>query len=175
MPMIIRKCQINDLVSLREVCIETYYDTFKSNTTEENLKLYFDTAYQLETLESELLNPHSEVYLLESESIIAGYLKINIEDAQTEPMGNETLEVQRIYVRSAFKRRGFGNKLLLLAEKRARELDKKRIWLGVWEKNFKAQAFYESNGYHHVGEHQFIAGDQIDIDWIMQKKLDEIN
>lgn len=89
----IRKCEFSDLPNLREVAIATFKDTFSASTSEENMALYFKQAYNLETLKQELENPMSDVYLLESEGLIARFLWINIEDAQTEPMGNETLEV----------------------------------------------------------------------------------
>ena len=102
----IRKCEVKDLPNLREVAIATYRDTFHQNTSDENLALYFKEAYNLDTLKQELENPLSEIYLLESDGEIVAYLKLNIEDAQTEPMGEEALEVQRIYVLKEHKRNG---------------------------------------------------------------------
>lgn len=167
----IRKCEAKDLPNLREIAIATYRDTFHQNTSDENLALYFKEAYNLDTLKQELENPLSEVYLLESDEEIVAYLKLNIEDAQTEPMGKETLEVQRIYVLKEHKRNGYGKQLMQLAETRARAFGKKSIWLGVWEHNEAAKAFYQNHGFEHVGEHRFLAGNQVDIDWIMLKHL----
>lgn len=48
---------------------------------------------------------------------IAGYLKINVGDAQTEHLRENALEVERIYLRSSFQHRGLGNVLLDFAEK----------------------------------------------------------
>lgn len=58
-----------------------------------------------------------------------------------------------------------------LAETRAKALGKQSIWLGVWEHNEAAKAFYQNQGFKHIGDHRFVAGDQVDIDWIMLKKI----
>ncbi|WP_255964558.1 GNAT family N-acetyltransferase, partial [Staphylococcus aureus] len=41
------------------------------------------------------------------------------------------------------------------AEKIAQEHNKHKIWLGVWEHNPRAQAFYKRHGFKVVGEHHF--------------------
>ncbi len=53
-------------------------------------------------------------------------------------IGDNLLEVERIYVRTAFLRNGYGTKLIQTAEEIARELGVKGMWLGVWEHNQRA-------------------------------------
>jgi ribosomal protein S18 acetylase RimI-like enzyme len=45
------------------------------------------------------------------------------------------------------------------------------MWLGVWEKNFKAQKFYEKWGFEKFSEHVFLMGDDPQIDWLLKKPL----
>ncbi len=45
------------------------------------------------------------------------------------------------------------------------------VWLGVWEYNHRAQAFYKKCGFEHVGEHIFQLGNDPQTDWIWQKKI----
>ncbi|MEG0629162.1 MAG: hypothetical protein RR492_08970 [Enterococcus sp.] len=42
---------------------------------------------------------------------MAGYLKLTIGDAQTEAVDPKGLEVERIYIRNAFKHQGLGRQL----------------------------------------------------------------
>lgn len=44
-----------------------------------------------------------------------------------------------------------------------------KIWLGVWEHNPQAIKFYESRGFVETGHHEFITGDVVDRDIIMEK------
>lgn len=56
-------------------------------------------------------------------------------------------------------------------EKFTQEHNKHKIWLGVWEHNPSAQAFYKRHGFKVVGEHHFQTGDVTDTDLIMEKEL----
>ena len=49
-------------------------------------------------------------------------------------MGDESLEVERIYIKSSFQKHGLGKHLLNNAIEIAIANNKKNIWLGVWEK-----------------------------------------
>ena len=89
----------------------------------------------------------------------------------TEKMDADSLEVERIYIRPAFKRRGLGKYLIDKAIEIARAQGKKLIWLGVWEHNVNAIAFYEKMGFVHTGAHSFFMGDDEQTDFIMTKKL----
>ena len=46
-------------------------------------------------------------------------------------------------------------------------------WLGVWERNFKAQNFYKQFGFERFSEHHFITGETVDTDWLLRKHLKE--
>ena len=43
---------------------------------------------------------------------------------------------------------------------------------GVWERNFKAQIFYDKYGFEKFAEHDFLVGDgKVDRDWLFKLKL----
>ncbi|HJV16018.1 MAG TPA: GNAT family N-acetyltransferase, partial [Bacillales bacterium] len=102
---------------------------------------------------------------------IAGYLKINTSDVQSEKMGDESLEIERIYIRNKFQKQGLGKYLFNKAIEIAIEQKKAKIWLGVWEKNENAIAFYKRLGFVQTGAHSFYMGDEEQIDFIMTKTL----
>ena len=96
---------------------------------------------------------------------------MNINDAQTENMGVESLEIERVYIKKEFQKHGLGKVLLYKAIEMAKEHHKTNIWLGVWEKNENAIAFYEKMGFVQTGAHAFYMGDEEQIDFIMTKKI----
>ncbi len=96
---------------------------------------------------------------------------MNPDDAQSEEMGNESLEVERIYIKSSFQKHGLGKYLLNNAIEIAIAKNKKNIWLGVWEKNENAIAFYKKLGFVQAGSHSFYMGDDEQVDLIMIKTL----
>lgn len=61
-------------------------------------------------------------------------------------MGAESLEIERIYIKQDYQKHGLGKYLVNKAIEIAMEQNKKKIWLGVWEKNENAIAFYKRWG-----------------------------
>ena len=167
----LQKITKNNVQDLQEVSIQTFTETFKDNNSEKSLNDYLNTAYELTKLEKELENPHSEFYFAYFNNELAGYLKMNINDAQSEKMGENALEVERIYIKKSFKRRGIGRHLIETAEQLAKKYQKNLMWLGVWEYNPKAIAFYETLGFKVIGAHSFFMGEEEQTDLIMSKQL----
>ncbi len=164
-------CTIKNVTELQLVASETFEETFSEQNTEANMKFYIERAFSLTKLEEELRNPHSQFYFICVNQEVAGYLKINLLDAQTEPMGAESLEVERIYVRKAYQQDGLGKALMIKAVEIAQQLKCKKVWLGVWEKNEHAIEFYERFGFTKQGTHIFLMGDEQQTDYMMVKPL----
>lgn len=167
----IKKCTLEDLHTLQDISYKTFNETFKDQNTPENMNAYLERAYNLKQLEKELTTISSEFYFIYLDKEIAGYLKINTNDAQTEEIDNESLEIERIYLKTTFQKHGLGKYLLNKAVEIAIERDKKKIWLGVWEKNENAIAFYSKMGFVQTGSHSFYMGDEEQLDYIMTKTL----
>lgn len=171
MTIYIKKCTYEDLHTLQAICFETFNDTFKDQNSPENMTAYLDKAFNVNQLEKELSNISSQFFFVYFNKVIVGYLKVNIDDAQSEKMGDESLEIERIYIKNKFQKHGLGKYLLNIAEEIAVKCNKKKIWLGVWEKNENAIAFYKSRGFVQTGTHSFYMGDEEQIDFIMTKKM----
>ncbi|HLR52048.1 MAG TPA: GNAT family N-acetyltransferase [Candidatus Avamphibacillus sp.] len=166
-----KKCTLEDLHKLQEISYETFNETFRDQNSSENLRIYLERAFNLEQLENELSNISSEFYFVYFKNEVAGYLKININDAQSEEMGHDSLEIERIYIKNKFQRHGLGKVLFNKALEVAKEHNKKKIWLGVWEKNENAISFYKKMGFIKIGTHSFFMGDEEQTDLIMSKTL----
>lgn len=167
----VKKCTLEDLQTLQEISIETFNATFKAQNSPENMKAYLEKAFNLKQLQKEISNVFSQFFFVSFSNEVAGYLKVNMNDAQSEDMGAESLEIERIYIRNKFQRQGLGKYLLNKAMEIAMEHNKKKIWLGVWEKNENAIAFYRNMGFIKTGEHSFFMGDEEQTDFIMTKIL----
>ena len=143
----IKKCTLEDLRTLQEISYETFNETFKHQNSQENMNTYLEKAFNLKQIEKELSNIFSQFFFIYFNNDVAGYLKINTNDAQSEEMGDLSLEIERIYIKNKFHKHGLGKKLLNKAFEIAVELNKQKIWLGVWGKNENAIAFYKKMGF----------------------------
>lgn len=167
----IKKCTTTDLLSLQQLSFITYTDTFEPFNTAENMKAYLDEAYADEKLLSELNQPLSEFYFLYEADELVGYTKLNRNEAQTEFFAENVLEIERLYVHPAHKRKGYGRFLMEYAFTIAQQRGNTAAWLGVWEHNESAKAFYETMGFKRCGQHSFFMGDDEQTDFIMMKQL----
>ncbi|MDF9839389.1 MULTISPECIES: GNAT family N-acetyltransferase [unclassified Paenibacillus] len=171
MNITIKQCALDDLKELQALSIETFDTTFKDQNSEEVMKDYLDKAFSAEKLEQELTRAGSEFFFAMVNGVPAGYLKLNIDDAQSEAMGKDALEIERIYVSSRHHGKGLGKHLINCALNNAVKHSKTRIWLGVWEKNGPAIGFYQKMGFVQTGTHVFQMGDEAQTDFIMEKVL----
>ncbi|CGG63423.1 histone acetyltransferase HPA2-like acetyltransferase [Streptococcus pneumoniae] len=167
----IKKGTLEDLYTLQEISYETFNETFKDQNSPQNMSAYLEKAFNLKQLEKELSNVASQFFFVYFNNEVAGYLKVNTNDAQSEEMGDESLEIERIYIKGEFQKHGLGKYLLNKSIEIAMEHNKKKIWLGVWEKNENAIAFYKKMGFVQTGVHSFYMGDEEQFDFIMIKKL----
>lgn len=167
----IKPITTSDVEKLQKVSRETFKATFDPYTAPNDMLRFLEEDYETVKLVKEIENPNSRFYFLMVQNEIAGYLKINVGDAQTEHLRENALEVERIYLRSSFQHRGLGNVLLDFAEKTAREEGKDYMWLGVYEKNVPAQHFYKRHGFSKVSQHTFQVGSDPQTDWLLVKKL----
>ncbi len=55
---------VADAPTLQQISIETFQDTFGAQNTAANMQAYLQQAYQLNTLETELANPHSSFFFI---------------------------------------------------------------------------------------------------------------
>lgn len=171
MTITIESCTIQQLDQLISVSEETFEATFRAENTAENMANYLATAFTIDKMTKELNNPFSQFYFAKIEGEIAGYLKLNHEEAQTEQLEEAQLEVERIYIRQRFQKRGIGQLLMNKAIEVAQSKGYDAIWLGVWEKNLHAIHFYEKAGFRQIGSHDFLMGDEQQTDYILVKSL----
>lgn len=165
------KCGKGELVTLQKISYATYQAAFASMCAEDDMNAYLETSFRMERLKKELANKSSWFYLLYQDHRLVGYLKLNEGEAQTEFLDRESLEVERIYVIGDFQGQGMGRRMLQKAVDTAQERGKSYLWLGVWDKNEKALAFYKKNGFYLIGNHSFTMGNDVQNDFLLRKDL----
>ena len=156
---------------MRDIAIETYQDTFRDTNSEALMQSYLNDALSMEKLTIEFNEPNSDFYFIYSDDQIAGFLKVNELGAQTDISDDDSLEIERFYIRKAFFRRGLGNSLMQFACDLATQSGKTYVWLGVWENNFRALNFYQYHGFVEIGKHPFDMAGDIQTDLVLKKIL----
>ncbi len=167
----IRKASPEDVSILKRVGRQTFYETFHDTNTEENLSRYLEESFDDEKLLDELSNPSSSIYFASYENDVVGYLKVNFGQAQTEFRDEGWFEIERIYVIKDYWGKAIGQALLDFALALGSEKECSYVWLGVWEKNYRAIRFYERSGFLPFDKHIFQVGNDPQWDLLMKRKV----
>lgn len=161
----------SEIIELQHISKQTFYETFAAVNTAENMEKYLTEGYSLTKLTSEINDPNVGFYFAKSDQEIMGYLKINSGQAQTELRDENALEIERIYVLKQFQGQAVGKALFEKSLQLAREAGVEFLWLGVWEENHRALAFYRKNGFTEFGKHLFKLGEDEQTDLMMKLDL----
>lgn len=156
---------------LQTISIQTFTETFARYNTAENMQQYVEECLCEEQLLTELNNPDSQFYFAMHNHEPVGYLKLNVNNAQTEKDFKHAIEIERIYVLQHYQGKKIGKALMQQSLSIARDMNAAFIWLGVWEKNNKAIEFYEKMGFTAFDTHLFRLGSDIQTDILMKKNL----
>lgn len=171
--IIFRKVTEHDIPQLQKLAIETFQSTFHDQNTEADMARFLEVTYAEERLLQEVLDKESLTYFICDQDTPIGFFKLNWNTSQTEPDYPHALEIQRIYILDAYHRQGIGALALAWIESFAIQQQKEALWLGVWEHNTKAIAFYEKLGFVHISSHVFQLGSDAQTDYIYLKKIDK--
>lgn len=171
MPLRFQKCTLSDIDQLVEISRTTFVNSFEKDNDPEDFKNYIDAAFDKETIAQQLKNRNSVFYFVFSDALLVGYFKLNLSEAQTDINSEESIELERIYVRQEFQGQQIGKQMLLEAIALARQQNKTYLWLGVWEKNTAAIRFYQNHGFIKFGTHPYYIGKDEQTDWLLRFEL----
>jgi ribosomal protein S18 acetylase RimI-like enzyme len=165
----IRRCTVDDAPVLAALARRTFYDTFTGTCTEADMQDFLETFYNEARIRQELSNSEDYVFFALLQHTPVGYLRF-LESPVPFPYDAEkkALELNRLYVDMPYKGRGVAHTLMSFYLDYAEKKGYPFLWLGVWEHNYRAQAFYRKYGFvptHYT--HPFPIGNtpQTDVWW----------
>jgi GNAT superfamily N-acetyltransferase len=167
----IRNALPQDKEMLAKLGAKTFSDSFARDNTPQNMAAYLAGAFGPGKQAKELADTNSRYLIAESDATVVGYARLQFGPAHGDVGGGQPVEIARLYARKAWIGKGVGKRLMEACLETARKAGCDRIWLGVWEKNRQAIAFYEKWGFGKVGEKVFQLGDDPQRDWLMVKHL----
>ena len=167
----IREIPPVEIPILRRIAIETQVETFAALNTRENLEAFIRDAYSMEKFVEEFQEMDSTYYMAWEGSEPAGFLRLRVNNEVEPHLGKHSIEIQRLYVTTAFQGKKVGAALMQHALNYGKDRKFEWMWLGVWEKNYKAQAFYKRWGFEKFAEHVFWMGPDPQNDWLLRLRL----
>ena len=167
----IRHGTVDDAELLSELGARTFSETFAADNTEEDLASYIATSFSVAQQTAELEDPASTFLIAEVDGHAAGYAKLRDGAPKEGIEGANPIELVRLYVSREWLGRGLGQQLMRACLDEARRTGHETIWLGVWERNERAQAFYRKWNFRPFGEHMFQLGADLQRDFLMARPV----
>jgi ribosomal protein S18 acetylase RimI-like enzyme len=164
---------------LAELGARTFSDTFLADNRPEDIAAFLAATYSPSKQAAELADPPNIFLVAELASpashhaphspppLAVGFAKLRRGTAPSCVAGEAPIQIDRLYVTRAYLGRGIGEALMRRCFEEASAASHDTLWLGVWERNTRALAFYRRWGFRVVGAHSFQLGADLQNDLLM--------
>jgi len=167
----LRRAVVGDAPSLGVLAERTFRDAFGARNSPENLDLHCSYVFGAEIQRREIEDRGLVTTIAEAEHHMIGFSQLRLLHAHASVVAARPAELKRLYVVTEWHGRGVGRKLMQDALDTAAQEGCDVLWLGVWEHNPKAMAFYRRLGLEIVGTHAFMLGQDRQRDLVMSIKV----
>jgi diamine N-acetyltransferase len=167
----IRPATPDDVPSLAVLGADAFVAAFGAANPAGAVEDYVAEAFSVETLESQLRDPLSQWLVAEVGEELVGMAHLAGGDLPPEVVASAPVQLSRLYTAAGLTSRGVGSMLMDAAIDAATTLGHDVMWLGVWEHNPRAVAFYRRWGFEQVGTVVFRLGDDDQIDLVLRRRL----
>lgn len=160
-----------DAAVLAELARTTFYETFAASNDATDMALHLERAYGVAQQSAELRDPAITTLLVEQDGRAIAYAQVRDGHVPDCVTGAAPIELWRFYVAPGFHGRGIAQQLMDRVKAEAGRRGMKTLWLGVWEHNARARAFYAKCGFADAGQHVFLFGTDPQTDVVMTLAL----
>lgn len=167
----IRLGESADAAPLADLAAHTFTETFGADNTPEDLQAHLASAYGAAQQAAELADPLERTLLVFRGEELIGFAQVRRKEFPDCVVAERPVELHRFYLVRSAHGSGAAKPLMQAALAAARELGGAHIWLGVWERNPRAVAFYLKSGFAKIGAHDFVVGSDVQTDWVFMAPL----
>ena len=170
-PITVGIATLADVTTLTELARRTFHETFAGDNRAEDMEQYLKETFGERQQARELNDPSITTFLVEQDGVAVAYAQVRSGVAPASVGEGRALEIARFYVDRNAHGRGVAQRLMQAVKEHARALDCTLLWLGVWERNARAIAFYRKCGFERAGSQPFILGSDLQTDDLMRCRL----
>jgi ribosomal protein S18 acetylase RimI-like enzyme len=163
---------LDDAESLARLAERTFRNTFVEASNPTDMDLHCAKNFSVEIQRREILNPNYVTILADLEGELVAFAQVRLLSPQQCVIAERPSELYRLYVSSEWHGRGIAHEVMSEVLTTAAHGGADCVWLGVWEQNPKAIAFYRKYGFKVVGDHVFQVGTDPQRDLVMAVEVD---
>jgi GNAT superfamily N-acetyltransferase len=166
-----RLASATDAEALADLAARAFRDTFAADNRPEDIALHVARSFGPDQQRAEIVDSAVRTVLVEQDARLVAYAQVRNSSAPPCVHGSRPVELWRFYIDRPWIGRGVAQGLMETVCSEARGLGGETVWLGVWERNPRALAFYGKCGFVDVGAHVFAVGEDEQTDRIMVRGL----
>jgi diamine N-acetyltransferase len=163
----IRPGTIQDAGALAAFAARTFAETFAADNAAADMQAHVSRTYGVVQQTAELSSPAVITLLAEADQRLVGYAQVRRGSAPPCVQPQDAIELHRFYVDTPAHGTGVAQRLMAAVCDAARTAGAGHLWLGVWERNWRAIRFYAKCGFVDVGSHDFVLGTDRQTDRVM--------
>lgn len=167
----VRPARESDADALAILAEGTFRDAFSADNVPEDMNMHCAKRFGRDIQAREIMSPTMRTFVADLDGVLIGFGQLCRTPAPAAVTARSTLEIHRLYVDRRWQGKGIAQELMRTMLDSAAGESVGCVWLGVWEKNPRAIAFYEKSGFEVVGEHVFTLGSDPQRDLIMVTSL----
>lgn len=170
-PWTLRHALATDAPALAALAEATFRETFGRDNAPADMDAHCARHYGVAQQAREIADPAMLTLLAERDGQLVGFGQLHRGPGPAGLAAARPAEVRRLYVARGMHGSGLGRELMEALLEAARTGGADCVWLGVWERNPRAIAFYRKSGYAAFGEHVFTVGSDPQRDVLMARTL----
>jgi ribosomal protein S18 acetylase RimI-like enzyme len=165
-----------DLPELADVAAQTFPLACPPSVTHENIAAFIAENLTQEHFAGYLTDSDRLVLVARRDGRMIGYAVLirgvpDDDDVNRAVTARPAVEISKMYVLPDDHGAGASAALMIEAIRLAQELDAKSVWLGVNQRNQRAQRFYAKHGFTINGTKTFRLGTRIENDYVMVRPV----
>jgi ribosomal protein S18 acetylase RimI-like enzyme len=168
----IRQATVDDAGALARLAKSTFIDTFVAENSKNDMDLHCTKHFSTEIQRHEILDPNCVTIIADLNGELVAFAQVRLHSPKDCVSADHPSELHRLYVSAEWHGKGIAHQTMSRALTTAAHCGADYIWLGVWEHNPKAIAFYQKYGFKIVGEHVFQMGEDPQRDLVMAIEID---
>jgi ribosomal protein S18 acetylase RimI-like enzyme len=164
--IIIRIACEKDALALSKLAAILFHQAYLESMPSDVLNSYIAENFGVTQQLTELLDPNITTFIVEIENVLVGFAQLRLQPVPVALDFEVSAQLWRIYLDRSCHGLVVGRQLLSWLGESAREMFHDKIWLGVWEHNPKAIAFYTKLEFKEIGNQAFYIGTEIQNDLV---------
>lgn len=169
--LLIRPATVDDVDTLCRLGAATFRETYRTISDPREVDEYADEHFTAAKVAAWFSRPCARTLLAFVGDSPVGYAHVRSAKVPACVGDRKAVELSRLYLLASAQGAGVGAALMAAALDAIAALGGRTVWLGAYDRNVKALAFYARRGFVQVGTHEFEFGGQVYADPVLTRRV----